>query len=711
MFHRFFWVSICVLLTAWAVNPLELFAEEAVPTVIIDEGEQASSPLSPHSIYKTEQVSKDKLEQPSRQSLADLVKDQAGVESQVYCSNCGAKRLTINGLKGEHTSILVDGLPLHSAVSSFYGVDSIPVNGIEQVHVMRGTGASLANPEAIGGTLALITVDPLVPQQVYSISMNANDSLEGSAQNHSFLASLPNQNKRLGITLGGQYTLSNSWDEDKNGIAESPERANYSGMAKVRSLLNHQNDLSFRFGVANLNILGGPANPQKPFEVRKIPAQETDFIDGSVENTFIGDPFKVTDWVSLKRYEGAIHWTKYLSQSTTLSWNSGYARQEQSSIYQHGFDYAHNDNIFVSDLNIQWLSGPSHSFKTGLFHKIQRLRSASETLFVQNEIPKDNFDNNSYAGYFKYSYLHSDHLEMDLALRMDQIHINWLDLSNEINKSIVAPRYQVKHDITHHLSQRLSYGLGYRAPLTFFESQHGNNENGYQINITDLEKAHSAVYSLSYNTPHYYITLGSHYTILENMAYGFESQGQPILYQNTSESYEIWAHDLLLGYKLNPWWMLEGSVEFFAYEDGYTEKLPTAAIEERFQLKSSIEVGAWTHSLNATLVGARDLSRYGSYGDYYVDRKQFPPPEVQGDEKKDQKSPTYVVFDTSMSYQFLKGYKAMLGIKNLFDETQVKHGDNPSAWHWHFDHGHYDGLHTWGPNRGREFYLKLEAVF
>ncbi|MCB0408322.1 MAG: TonB-dependent receptor, partial [Bdellovibrionales bacterium] len=473
----------------------------------------------------------------------------------------------------------------------------------------------------------------------------------------------------------------------------------------------NKNDFSIRAGASQLTILGGAVNPSKPPQVRPIPAQETDFIDGNVENKFIGDPLKVTDWISLKRYEGAVHWTSYLSQSATLSWNSGYARQEQRAIYQHGFDYAHNDNIFVTDLGLEWLASESHIFKVGIFHKTQRLRSASEVLFTQSGIPKDNFDHTSYASYFKYSYLHSHSLEMDFALRLDQVNVNWLELTNEINRFIIAPRYQIRHDITDHLSQRFSYGLGYRAPLTFFESQHGNNENGYQVNITNLEKAHSFVYSLSYNTPDYYITGGAHYTKLENMAYGFESQGQPIFYQNTSESYNIWTNDILLGYKATPWWMLESSLEFFTYEDGYTKKLPTAAIEKRFQLKSNINSGSWTHNLTATLVGSRDLSRYGQYNNYYADRNQFPPPETRGDQLKDQKAPAYVVLDTSVTYAFWKNYHASLGINNLLDETQVKHGDNPSAWHWHFDHAHYDGLHTWGPNRGREYYLKLSADF
>lgn len=701
----FFWGCLSLL---WAA-PLA-FSQQVVPTVVIDEEDGNSSPINEYSTFKTEQVSPRKFKDPQRQTLSDLVKDQIGVETQTYCANCGAKRLTINGLKGEHTSILIDGLPLHSAISSFYGVDSVPVNGIQEVNVMRGAGASLTNPEAIGGTLDIVTVDPLTPRQSYSTSLTVNDQLSGTGQNHSALVSIPTDSGKLGFTFGGQYGLMKPWDADENNVAESPRRENYSGLLKARFLPNAKNDVSVRLSYADLEILGGPANPKKPDRVRPVPAQETDFEDGSVDKKYIGDPFKITDWVSLNRLESAVHWTHYLSQTATIKWNSGYARQEQQAIYQHGFDYANKDNMFVSDLSLQLLPSDSHILKLGLFYKNQKLRSASEVLFEPPmDLPKDSFNHESYAGYIQDTYVLSDRIEMDFAARVDHVHVNWLELTNEINKTIIAPRYQFRQNFNDHLSQRFSYGLGYRAPLTFFESQHGNNENGYEVNITELEKAHSFVYSLSQNTPEYYVTGGIHYTALSNMAYGYEQPSSPILYQNTDRMYDIWAADLLTGYKIYPWWFVEVSAEFFRYQDGYTEKLPTAAIERRFQLRSSVDVGRWNHTLTAIMIGSRDLSRYGKYAFHYRDRRQFPPPEQPGLYLKDQKAPTFVTFDTSFSYKFKEDFLLSFGVTNIFDYTQAGVRDNPSAWHWHYDHAHFDGLHTWGPNRGREFFLRLSA--
>lgn len=684
-------------------------AHKVVPTVVVQEENSYENPVQSHTTFKSEKVSSEKLKQAQRQTLGDLVKDQIGVETQTYCANCGAKRLTINGLKGEHTSILIDGLPLHSAISSFYGVDSVPVVGIEEINVMRGSGASLTNPEAIGGTLDLITVNPLNKRTHLGTSLSFDDQLMGTAEVHNALVSIPSENKKIGITVGGQYGLTKPWDADNNLVSESPRRENYSALLKGHYLLDSKNDLSLRISYSDLEILGGPYRPSRPSIVRQSPAQESDFEDGRVDRQYIGDPLKITDWVSLNRSEGAFHWTHFLNQKSTIHLKTGYARQEQKAIYQHGFDYANVDHMFVSDLHLQFLPNDSHIFKVGAFYKDQKLRSASEALFVNAGLPKDNFNHQSIAGYIQDTYLPSDSIEMDFALRVDHIHLDWLELSNEIEKTVFAPRFQFKQDFNDHLSQRFSYGLGYRAPLTFFESQHGNSENGYLVSISDIEKAHSLVYSISLNTPDYYVTSGLHYTALQNMAYGYELPAQPIRYQNSSSTYDIWAYDFLTGYRVLPWWFIEASAEFFKYQNGYAAKLPTAAIEKRFQLKSAVDIGKFNHSFSMILTGSRGLSRYGRYTNHYVDRNQFPPPEQRGNLLKNQKAPAFATFDTSLSYKMNKTLELSAGITNIFNYTQAGVGDSPSTWHWHSDHSHFDGLHTWGPNRGREFFVKLSA--
>ncbi len=694
-----------------------LLAQSYSTGEILIEEKKAQNPINPLRMFKVERVSQEKINDASNQTLADLVKDQVGVDTQVYCANCGAKRLTINGLKGEHTSILIDGLPLHSAVSSFYGVDSVPLLGLSEVEVMRGSGASLTNPEAIGGTLNLITVNPLDAENKLKTSFGVNDGGSRQSQNYNVLWGKKNKEKSLGFVIGGSFHRNETWDEDNNNVAELPQREGMSLLAKGRWLFSEKDDLSVRIGHSELEILGGFRNPSRPTQVRPVAAGQSDFVDGSVEKPFIGDPFKITDWVSLKRTEVSANHTRLINENTTLYTKAGYARQNQEAIYQHGFDYAHIDNAFVGDISIEHYLKEDLSIKAGLFAKDERLRSASQALFERyapsdpNDIAKDNFDYLSTAGYLGLNWF-GDNIDLSLALRADRVDINWLELTNEIQEWILAPRFLFLHRFNDHLTQRFSYGLGYRAPLTFFESAHGNEENGYEIDITRLEKAHSFVYSLSYNTPKGYVTGGVHYTHLDNMAFGFEEFNQPIRYRSSNEDFDIIVADLLLGYKPKEWWLLETSFEVFEYQNDYTRRLPTAAIEKRISLRSDFDYGRWGNTVNIQVVPGRDISRYGRYYDHYVNRNQSLEPVLDSSlEKKDQRAPWFAQVDLGLSYKWNESLTFDLSILNVFDYTQTSAGDSPSTWHWHFNHAHFDGLHTWGPNAGRQVQLALDYKF
>ena len=139
--------------------------------------------------------------------------------------------------------------------------------------------------------------------------------------------------------------------------------------------------------------------------------------------------------------------------------------------------------------------------------------------------------------------------------------------------------------------------------------------------------------------------------------------------------------------------------------------MPTAAIEERVQLRSSYETDRWTHMAQIIVVGQRDKTKYGRYADHYRTRdNQFG--ESFGDpdyEPKEGTAPLFATVDTSLTYKASRALNLSIGVNNLFNYTQAGAGDSPSTWHWHFDHAHYDGLHTWGPNTGRLVYLQLNG--
>ena len=94
-------------------------------------------------------------------TLAQGLNFQPGVRTETNCQNCGFSQVRINGLDGHYSQILIDSRPVFSALNGVYGLEQIPSSMIERVEVVRGGGSSLYGASAIGGTINVITKEPI----------------------------------------------------------------------------------------------------------------------------------------------------------------------------------------------------------------------------------------------------------------------------------------------------------------------------------------------------------------------------------------------------------------------------------------------------------------------------------------------------------------------------------------------------------------------
>ena len=648
----------------------------------------------------------DDLRRFGAQTLADAVAQTRGVDTQTFCANCGAKRISINGLKGEHTSILIDGIPLHSTVSSFYGIDAVPVVSIEKIEVKRGAGAALIAPESIGGSINLITTIP--EDNMAKFYLEAGNK---GSQNASVLGTYAGDLYQSVLAL--QYSFSPHWDIDNNKIAESPERENHSAMLKIERQIGSHTEMSLRLSRSDLDIVGGNTEGEKLTSYTKAQATPEDFLQGDVRNRFIGDIKRISEYVDLSREEAAFKISHVLSPFAELSFSVSKALQDQKSFYSHAFDYENKDEASYADVKFKAYSEDlGLSLTLGAEYRHEKMDTASDALFVDRDppLPSDRLKAENKAIYLMGEFLR-DNLEIEVAVRLDQVTVLWDELGQEISETIVAPRFAAKYSHTHHLTSRFAYGLGYRTPLTLFESSHGSNHNGFLLDIDEVEKAHSAVYSFSANFPSFFITSSAHWTKLMHMAYGRDRAALklPILYENSSEDFEITVFDIFFGGKFSGFDFQVGG-ESFQYEDSYANKLPTAAIEKRLRLDVSYTSSLGVSALSGVYVAARDLSRYRydeHYNIYNIDINSQDFGKVT--DQKRYKVPAYYLLNFSHSHRLGRDINAIFRVNNVLDFTQTKDGDSPTAWHWHKTHAHFDNFHTWGPLSGREYFAGLEV--
>lgn len=94
-------------------------------------------------------------------SLFEAIGMVNGVKPQLNCNVCNTGDIHINGMEGPYTMILIDGMPIVSALSTVYGLNGIPNSIVERIEVVKGPGSSLYGSEAMGGIINVITKNPL----------------------------------------------------------------------------------------------------------------------------------------------------------------------------------------------------------------------------------------------------------------------------------------------------------------------------------------------------------------------------------------------------------------------------------------------------------------------------------------------------------------------------------------------------------------------
>ena len=693
-----------------------------LPEIIVqDSAESSSAELDKSAVIPTLKLPKKRLDQKKAPNLSEAISGETGVESQTSCANCGSKRITVNGLRGEHTTILVDGVPLHSAVSSFYGVDAVPLAGVEAIEISRGSGASLVAPEAIGGVLNIITESPHRNEADLNIS-------SGTAQNWllSGAASEMNLIKNSRFFISGQWNRqgywdsgkSGVWDIDQNGVSDAPFFSNAGVLAKAQIDLGAQDGLEMRYGWQQVSILGGTVDGTVPttfLEKVDLPA----FQDNSVEKPYLDSQLKIADTIRLERQEAVGRWKHRVGETSQLQTTSSAAWQKQNSIYFHGYDYNNRDVLLFQDVRFSTPLDSDHVITVGSDGRYEEMNSSSQKLYQIKQLPPDDFQFKNAALFIQDTWSPSLSHELNVASRLDYLNVQWPQQKGgerKVEKLLASPRVFWKWSQSPEWTGRLSYGRGYRAPLSFFESQHGLSENGFKIGLTQIETADSVGFSETFSQGPWEWNASIYGTYLNDLAYADEPQDElsPAEFKNLSESVTVVSSGITGTYRSRTW-VFELGIEDFRLPASYKRLLPVAAVEQRARFRAERKISEkWEVAASVQVTGSRNLSEYG-YEDHYVNFEKIDSglgPVDTVKELKNQRAPLFATVDVTTSYQPDKRWEVSLSVLNATDFTQTGWGDSPLAWNQHGSdptHFHLDNLHVWGPLRGRVFMLSLKA--
>ena len=446
-------------------------------------------------------------------SLADGLNFQPGVRVENNCQNCGFTQVRINGLDGHYSQVLMNSRPVFSALAGVYGLEQIPANMIDRVEVMRGGGSALFGSSSIGGTINIITKDPIVN---YAEVANTSTliGMENAIDNNTTVnASVTSDNHKLGLMIYGQNRDRASYDHDGDGFTEIGEMKSKTIGARAFMRPSDNTRLTLEYRATEEFRRGGN-------ELDK-PAHDAD----------------ITEQTDHQIHGGDINFN-YWSDDQKTKWNVYASLQDtkRDSYYGSGKD----PNAYGNTHDLVVVGGAQYT------------RAIDKLWFMPAEFMAGAEYNHNYLHDVTLGYDH-DHLQK-VNIYSGFVQNEWrndmwgflvgarIDKHSLVDNVIVSPRANIRFNPTKQANFRLSYSTGFRAPQAFDEDFHIAVVGGERV-VTVLadglkeESSHSVSLSgdLSFNIGDVQanLLLEGFYTTLDDVfalrTIGEDSMGNEVL--------------------------------------------------------------------------------------------------------------------------------------------------------------------------------------
>ena len=443
--------------------------------------------------------------------LAKALNYQSGLRVENNCQNCGFPQVRINGLEGPYSQILINSRPIISALSGVYGLEQIPTNMIERVEVVRGGGSALFGANAVGGTINIITKDPI--KNSYQVSSTASN-INGKAweQYMGANASLVGKDNVYGLALYQTYRNRNPYDDDGDGFSE--------------------------IGKLNMNTFGlrGYYRPTQTSRISLEYHTTNEFRRGG--NKFKLEPFEtdITEQTKHVINSGGVNYDLFLnSYKHKISAFASLQHVDRNSYYGAQQD----PNAYGKTKDLTWVAGATY---TGNFEKV--LFSPAQ-FTAGAEYQQDDL-HDVMSGYNRDlkqvvkigSVFAQNEWKMNLFSLLAGVR---MDKHNLIEKAIFSPRVNLLYKPLDKLQARATWSTGFRAPQAYDEDLHitAVGGEGVLISLADgLKPERSNSYSASVDWTdqvghfQYNLLLEGFYTSLNDVFYlqniGTDSSGNAL---------------------------------------------------------------------------------------------------------------------------------------------------------------------------------------
>jgi outer membrane receptor for ferrienterochelin and colicins len=440
-----------------------------------------------NSPIKVEILGKEEMDEENTirpANIASILGDVSGVQIQQSSAVSGNTNVRIQGLNGQYTQILRDGMPLYEGFSGGFGILQIPPLNLRQVELIKGSASTLYGGGAISGLINLISKRPTETQEGV-FTLNATTLQEQDVNVY-----LAKREEKLGYTFFAGYVHQNAVDVNGDGLSDVPNlnsfsihpRLFYYPNEKTTLILGYNGTFEKRLG-GDVQVINQTADSFHRFYEKNVTQRHTGEL--IVERSLPGLS-KLTVKASVSMFD------RDIESNTDEIKASQFNYYSEASIY-----IPQKENSFVAGINV-----------TGdQFKKLP----GSDNLALQD------FSNNTAGAFVQYTLHLPLQTTLEGGLRADHT-AHWGDC--------ILPRISLFHRFNETWATRAGAGFGYKTPNPLEVQIIDYPTQDLQPLPADIKAEKSVGYNIEGNFKREF---GNDITLFINHAFFFTGVSSPVV--------------------------------------------------------------------------------------------------------------------------------------------------------------------------------------
>jgi outer membrane cobalamin receptor len=596
-------------------------------------------------------------------SMAEAMMGTPGVWMQK--TNHGGGSPFIRGLTGNQTLLLLDGIRLNNSTYR-YGPNQYfntidPLN-VEQVEVVRGTGAVLYGSDALGGAIQVLTkaakfneYDNWRYQGEVLGRILSNDMEQGGR------ATISAANDRVALRAGLSYRDFGDLlaGGDLGVLAPSAYQElglDWKGLFKLgkRAVLTTAYNGLFQSNVGRYDQVA-----QRGYQSYQFNPQNRQLAYLKLEQQ------SQKTWLDL--FKAVLSYQNSLEGREKQKENSPLLAEEEDRVHTIGF-------LLEGESTIQ----KNWTTLTGLDYYYDKVYSSDQDrnletgeLQINRGLYPDGAEAHNIALFNSHSFTWNK-WQVQAGWRLNLIHLNIADATfgnTSISPLALVGNLSTRYQINPTQGLIASINTGFRAPNINDLSSFGNFDFGIEVPTKDLSPERSLTYELTYKvkTRSFASNLTLYHTQLLNLIGRVPGtfQGESTYQENDVYVKENIGKSFIQGIEvdaeqaLGRHWLLSASLNY-TYGQNTDEDEPMRRIPPLFTRTAlQYQYSRWSVQTEWLAAARQDRLSGGDISDHRI--------AAAG-------TPAWNVLNFRMAYRFNEKFQVRAGINNLFDEAYRMHG-------------------------------------